>query len=554
MKGDFARVTFDPTRHFSQVFQQQGRVQLESDWNEQGAIGLYLLRTMVTDLVGSCWAAGTGFSIARQNLLANWQLSPGHFYVDGILCQNDMACTVATQPYAPTPGNGFDLADPPPGFVVWLDVWERHLSAIEAPTILDLALEGVDTATRAQVVWQLRLTDSAALGPQLDALAVALKLRAGGDLSDAEKAALQQQINELAALRRSLDTGQGDPCTILRAVLNARATYAWPRLRAQAGPADSDDDPCVIAADARYRGLENQLYRVEIHEGASIGPNGAAVGATFKWSRENGSVIFPVTGAAVGSAQDGSPQLVVTLGNLGRDQRLGLAANEWVEVLDDNMTLSQLASPLLQVVAIDAASRTVTLQGLKGDTIALPSLDPAKHALIRRWDQQDGVSTDGVLPVAEGGWITLEDGLQVWFEPGGAYATGDYWQVPARVAGNGSLDWPTTNGAPDAVKSRGMHHRAALGVSTLRANYTECCCRIASLCDQLRAAGAAKKTTPGTVTPAPSRPLQPVAPGRPAAPTKTTRATVKVAKAAKATKATKTGKTAKATKATRKSR
>jgi len=551
MKGDFARVTFDPTRHFSQVFQQQGRVQLESDWNEQAAIGLYLLRTMATDLVGPCWAAGTGFSITRQNLLANWQLSPGHFYVDGILCQNDTACTVATQPYAPTPGNGFDLADPPPGFVVWLDVWERHLSAIEAPSILDAALEGVDTATRAQVVWQLRLTDTAALGPQLDALAVALKLRAGGELSDAEKALLQQQINELTALRRSLDAGQGDPCTTLRAVLNARATYAWPRLRAQAGPADSDDDPCVIAADARYRGLENQLYRVEIHDGASIGPNGAAVGATFKWSRENGSVIFPVTGAAGGSAQDGSPQLVVSLSNLGRDQRLGLAANEWVEVLDDNATLSQFASPLLQVVAIDAASRTVTLQGLKGDTIALPSLDPAKHALIRRWDQQDGVSTDGVLPVAEGGWITLEDGLQVWFEPGGAYATGDFWQVPARVAGNGSLDWPTTNGASDAVKSRGMHHRAALGVSTLRANYTECCCRIVSLCEQLRAAGAARKTAPGTVTPAPARPLTPVVPARP---TKTARVTVKATKATKATKTTATSKAAKATKATRKSR
>jgi len=506
-------------------------VQLESDWNEQAAIGLYLLRTMATDLVGPCWAAGTGFSITRQNLLANWQLSPGHFYVDGILCQNDTACTVATQPYAPTPGNGFDLADPPPGFVVWLDVWERHLSAIEAPSILDAALEGVDTATRAQVVWQLRLTDTAALGPQLDALAVALKLRAGGELSDAEKALLQQQINELTALRRSLDAGQGDPCTTLRAVLNARATYAWPRLRAQAGPADSDDDPCVIAADARYRGLENQLYRVEIHDGASIGPNGAAVGATFKWSRENGSVIFPVTGAAGGSAQDGSPQLVVSLSNLGRDQRLGLAANEWVEVLDDNATLSQFASPLLQVVAIDVASR--------------------KHALIRRWDQQDGVSTDGVLPVAEGGWITLEDGLQVWFEPGGAYATGDYWQVPARVAGNGSLDWPTTNGAPDAVKSRGMHHRAALGVSTLRANYTECCCRIVSLCEQLRVAGAARKTAPGTVTPAPARPLTPVVPARP---TKTARVTVKATKATKATKTTATSKAAKATKATRRSR
>jgi hypothetical protein len=39
---------------------------------------------------------------------------------------------------------------------------------------------------------------------------------------------------------------------------------------------------CEIAATAGYRRLENQLYRVEVHEGGAS--------PTFKWSRENGSV------------------------------------------------------------------------------------------------------------------------------------------------------------------------------------------------------------------------------------------------------------------------
>ena len=30
MKGDFTRNTFDPTKHYSQVLMQQGRVQLDS--------------------------------------------------------------------------------------------------------------------------------------------------------------------------------------------------------------------------------------------------------------------------------------------------------------------------------------------------------------------------------------------------------------------------------------------------------------------------------------------------------------------------------------------
>ena len=38
MRGDFSRDTFDPVKHFSRVLQQQGRVQLDADWNEQTAI------------------------------------------------------------------------------------------------------------------------------------------------------------------------------------------------------------------------------------------------------------------------------------------------------------------------------------------------------------------------------------------------------------------------------------------------------------------------------------------------------------------------------------
>jgi hypothetical protein len=97
MKGDFARVTFDRTRHYSQVFQQQGRVLLEADWNEQGALMLHALRSLAADLMGPCWAAGSGFRIdgsdpknpAKTLPTQDWRLSRGRFYVDGIPCEND---------------------------------------------------------------------------------------------------------------------------------------------------------------------------------------------------------------------------------------------------------------------------------------------------------------------------------------------------------------------------------------------------------------------------------------------------------------------------------
>ena len=515
MKGDFARVTFDPSRHYSRVFQQQGRVLLEADWNEQAHIQLHLLRTLVHDLVGPCWAAGSGFGITSTTTnadgsskplpLTDWQLAAGHFYVDGILCVNETACTLAAQPQAPTPDYGVadgksGFENPSAGFVLWLDVWERHVSAVEAPALADVALDGVDTGSRAQVVWQLRTLDRARADQRLDDITIALKTRQKAGTGTADSATIKQQLIDVGNLRTSID-GQGNaniaPCALLRQLLGARALYALPRMRAELAPVESDDDPCVIAADARYRGCENQLYRVEIHQGGLAGT------ATFKWSRENGSVAFPLIRSLSGTvADDGSAQQVVTLGRLGRDARLGLAVDDWVELVDDAYTLGQRAFPLLQVIAIDVANCSVTLQVPKNVTPWQPGGDPRQHALLRRWDQVDAVGTQGVLALGEGAPIALEDGIQITFEPGGVYATGEYWLIPARVAGNGQIDWPLataadgTAGAPAAVPPRGLHHYAALGVTDDKGGYQECCCRFESLCALMQAAGA-NKLPPG---------------------------------------------------------
>ncbi len=504
MKGDFARVTFDPARHFSQVLQQQGRVLLDADWNEQAHIQLHLLRALASDLVGPCWAAGSGFAItstmtnadgsSKSLSLPDWQLSPGHFYVDGILCVNELACSLAAQPHAPTPDyadgkSGFETT--PAGVMLWLDVWERHVCALEVPSLADVALEGIDTTSRAQVVWQLRSIDRERAVRRLDDITSALKIRQkAGNNGDA--ATIKQQLRDLENLRGNIDKvgSAHTSCALLHNLLGARATYALPRMRAELGPAASAADPCVIAADARYRGCENQLYRVEIHQGGLVGA------ASFKWSRENGSVVFPITSSVSGAtADDGSAQQVVTLGRLGRDGRLGLAVNDWVEISDDACTLGQRAFPLLQVIALDVASGSVTLQVPKNVTPWQSSNDPQNHPLLRRWDQVDVVAAAGVLAVDEGTPIVLEDGIQITFQPGGVYATGDYWLIPARVAGNGQLDWPQATAAdgtrgPAALPPRGLHHYAALGLSDDKGIYQECCCRFDSLCALLRSAAA----------------------------------------------------------------
>ena len=511
MKGDFARVTFDRTRHYSQVFQQQGRVLLEADWNEQGALTLHLLRALAYDLMGPCWAAGGGFGIDSKDLknpakiapAQEWRLAPGHFYVDGILCENDKICTLAGQPYAPTfdynPAegtSGFEHPDAP--YVLWLDVWERHLSSVEAPSNKDPALNGVDTASRAQVIWQVRAWTEETAKAWLNDIDAALEARKDVPQSP-EAEATAKLITEIGKVLKDLHASFGkvggppppanappdDTCERLRWCLGARARFVFPQLRAQVKPAESDQDPCVIAADARYRGCENQLYRVEIHDRGLAG-----AGATFKWSRENGSVIFPIVEpvAPGEAAKDGSTQMTVELADFGRDQRLALSVGDWVELIDDDYTLAGRAFSLLQIAALDPARPIVTLSVPKNVTPYLPS--SGRHPLLRRWDETIDLTAQGVVEVAEGTAIDLEDGIQIAFEPGGLYATGDYWVIPARVAGNGSLDWPLDPNAPNpdfagvARKASGMHHVSVLGGADADGVYRECCCRHVPLCLQ----------------------------------------------------------------------
>jgi len=80
-------------------------------------------------------------------------VSAGRIYVDGVLCENERATRYLAQPDLPQP----PVPATPGRYVVYLDVWERHLTALERPELREVALGGPDTATRTQTVWQLRL-------------------------------------------------------------------------------------------------------------------------------------------------------------------------------------------------------------------------------------------------------------------------------------------------------------------------------------------------------------------------------------------------------------
>jgi len=158
MNGDFSRVTFAPGKHYSSVLLQQGRVQLDADANEQAALGLYHLRAALADIIGPYGGPATdsfkiGLKQGAKNELTDLLVQPGHYYIDGILCENDADDVSYLHQPDLFPGDGeYPLPAAFP-FVVYLRVFERLVNGVQDPATREIALgdNGPDTAARAQV-------------------------------------------------------------------------------------------------------------------------------------------------------------------------------------------------------------------------------------------------------------------------------------------------------------------------------------------------------------------------------------------------------------------
>jgi hypothetical protein len=78
---------------------------------------------------------------------------PGRYYVNGILVENERSWLYDEQPYNPLPDDEplaktiVSKADA--SYWVHVDVWERHVTALEDDSIREAALGGPDTCSRA---------------------------------------------------------------------------------------------------------------------------------------------------------------------------------------------------------------------------------------------------------------------------------------------------------------------------------------------------------------------------------------------------------------------
>ena len=73
MKGDFTSLNFQADNHYSSVRLQQGRVQLDADWNEQIDIAAHRDETTATDVmktVNASLARDSGTRVGTEMICA----------------------------------------------------------------------------------------------------------------------------------------------------------------------------------------------------------------------------------------------------------------------------------------------------------------------------------------------------------------------------------------------------------------------------------------------------------------------------------------------------
>jgi hypothetical protein len=490
MKGDFSRLTGRKAarKHFDAVLKQQGRVQLDSDWNELISIIEHQREVRTIDIIGQFGAPlhDSGFEIIHTSGVGNDLLiSTGRFYAEGLLCEttpasklpilNFMSDTclqvddfkidgkalqegdwvqvitdespdgIITQIGALDPNTNYiETTDPltdlrndsdpnlkllllfskqadfpdsgiydisqnrPRTDLIYLDAWQRHITTVEDPELREVALGGPDTDTRTKVIAQVKV------------------LPLDGPYNCSDKIPSWEDFVKSKTSSGRLTTSLNSP--------------------------NAPTNPCQLGESGGYFGLENRLYRVEIHDIVDGEPR-------FKWSRDNAAFAYPIEFINSNPVQ-------IRVKEFGKDKFLKLKELDFVEISGDTTDLNHNHNGSGTIAKTGTIAKILLIEG---DVFTLDT-NISAHSLesnpkVRRWD------TSSLLPnvlnnVTKGRKIPLEDGIELKFS-GAIFQPGDYWVFYARTQGASPLEILDKE-PPLGIK----HHYFKLAISTVKSDGT----------------------------------------------------------------------------------
>ncbi len=330
MKAEISQIGLFQELRFSGVFQQQGRMLADRDWNELCEILRHLGNVAASEAIGTGvprhdgLIASPGLGSAQLSL----RNSGGFVAAQGVIGEVRPRPPAPPRPPAvprrpasvvgipllgasvtfstgdilfwppPVPKllylNQRDLPDalraiaadvaqvllpaPPAGRLLYVDIWDRTVNAFEIDALLDPALHGADTCVRTQRMAQIKAATPDDVDWTTDPCNPSLHI-----------------------------PGKGD------GIFDAQLTAA--------GEAADDCDPCADQVSIK-RSVANQLFRLEVHS-VRYDAQRKPSQLILKWSRDNGAREFKA-GAAL-AAPDRSHEFFSNAHEL----LLGMPSDDW---------------------------------------------------------------------------------------------------------------------------------------------------------------------------------------------------------------------------------
>ena len=497
--------------------------------------------------------------------LVDLDIGAGRYYVDGVVCELDTPVRFSDQPAGPRPAVPAD----PGSYLVYLEVWERTISAIEDGALLEEALGGLDTAVRSEVVASVGLaalpggdgepcadlsgagaggaeaggepgaagTGGAEAGGETGGAGAGEAPPSGADLDDALAAALAATDGTTTGTMSARHGGEVLPGNFLYRVEVHRGGHTDEQ-------AITPDEVLVVAVDH----LAGELTlaepwpaeQVEVDvELVAVDVNGAHVR-----SRHSLAAVIDQTGhrvrlgsnlSSLGNLTDPRLRAVRSAPSFKWSRRNGaemypiaparrgtttvqlngamsgvpsLAPGDVVELVTDPLTAGAAAAKLFRVAAVPATNQ------VELDRAVPSGVTAAHHPFLRRWSTNQ--SDDWGVPIQPGAWQDLEDGIQISFGSGG-YRQGDYWWIVARRLPD-PLSWPTEHGHPVPLGPAGVERRRAV---LARLDITDSSVQVLDLrgrIEPLVRSGGPAPLPAAPAPPAPPAPPEPAAPPAPAEP------------------------------------
>lgn len=257
MKGDFSKWYYETKGNFNGVLHQQGKVLLDTDWNDEVVLKSNWQSQVIQDVVGPGVAAVSSLeydnfkvkNIEKKDGEVIVTVSPGRLWADGFLLYlNELSNSDPKRITPPiydtelikrraTPLEYIEVEEDnhaSPKTLIFLEIWQDIVNGFQEHEILiEPALNGIDTTERMRTMFSFKYKEV-----------------------------------KLDSIR----------CRKFDYIPKGKLSVSYES-------ATTTDKPCPKLVSGGYTGLEHRFYRIEIAETTKED------GPYFKWSRNNGSLV-----------------------------------------------------------------------------------------------------------------------------------------------------------------------------------------------------------------------------------------------------------------------